>query len=76
MSEMECKDYVKRLLANTGWELETAPPTTIGGVDLIAQRPDEMGLDSIRYVHCKNYPYTVGVDAVRELHGVLPRPLP
>ena len=51
MSGIEFKAYVKRLLENTGWEVETAPPTIIDGVDLIARRYDEMGLKSLSYVH-------------------------
>jgi hypothetical protein len=49
MSGMEFRAYVKRLLENTEWEVETAPPTGIGGVDLIARRLDEMGLELILF---------------------------
>jgi len=73
---MEFKAYVKRLLKSKRWEVETTPSTGEGSIDLIARRHDEMGLESIRYVQCKNYPFPVGVDAVRELHGILPRQLP
>ena len=73
---MEFKAYVKRLLENTGWAVETTPSTGEGSEDLIARRHDEMDLESIRYVQCKNCPFPVGVDVVRELHGVLPRQLP
>ena len=63
-------------MENTGWEVETAPPTIIGGVDLIGRRYDEMGLKSLSYVQCHYHAYPMGVDAVRELHGVLSRQLP
>jgi hypothetical protein len=73
MSGIEFEKYVKKLLENKEWEVEETPPTRDGGVDLIARRYDEMGLESILYVQCKNYASPVGVDVVRELNGVLPR---
>jgi hypothetical protein len=76
MSGIEFEEYVKKLLENKGWEVEATPPTRDGGIDLIARRYDEMGLDSILYVQCKNHAYPVGVDVVRELNGVLPRQSP
>ena len=75
-SRVEFAEYIKRLLKSKRWEVETTPSTGEGSIDLIARRHDEMGLESIRYVQCKNYPFPVGVDAVRELHGILPRQLP
>ena len=75
MSGIEFEDYVKKLLESKGWEVEATPPTRDGGVDLIARRDDEIGLESILYVQCKNYASPVGVDVVRELNGVLPRQL-
>jgi SNF2 family DNA or RNA helicase len=73
MSGIEFEHYVKKLLESKGWEVEATPPTRDGGVDLIARRHDEMGLESILYVQCKNYASPVGVDVVRELNGILPR---
>jgi hypothetical protein len=65
-------------MSNGYWRIpdgkwKTAPPTGIGGVDLIARRPDEMGLESILFVQCHQHAYPMRVDAVRELDGVLPR---
>jgi HJR/Mrr/RecB family endonuclease len=76
MSSVEFEKYVKKLLEDKGWEVEETPPTRDGGVDLIARRHDEMGLESVLYVQCKNHSYPVGVDIVRELNGVLPRQSP
>ncbi|MBM4275513.1 MAG: hypothetical protein FJ134_13790 [Deltaproteobacteria bacterium] len=76
MSGIEFEEYVKKLLESKGWEVEATPPTRDGGVDLIARRHDEMDLESVLYVQCKNHAYPVGVDVVRELNGVLPRQLP
>jgi len=73
MSGIEFEEYVKKLLESKGWEVEGTPPTRDGGVDLIARRHDEIGLESILYMQCKNYASPVGVDVVRELNGVLPR---
>jgi SNF2 family DNA or RNA helicase len=76
MSGIEFEEYVKKLLEGKGWKVEATPPTRDGGVDLIARRYDEMGLESLLYVQCKNHAYPVGVDVVRELNGVLPRQSP
>jgi len=76
MSGGEFEEYVKKLLEKKGWEVEATHPTRDGGVDLFARRYDEMGLESVLYVQCKNHSYPVGVDVVRELNGVLPRQLP
>jgi hypothetical protein len=56
--------------------VETAPLTRIGGVDLIARRNDEIGLESMLYVQRHHHACPMGMDAVRELYGVLPRQLP
>ena len=43
-----------------------------GGVDLIASRVDEVGLEQTIYVQCKDHARPVGVEVVRELIGILP----
>lgn len=75
MSGLEFEDYVKRLLEHKGWRVETTPLTRDGGIDLIARRNDDVGVEVTLYVQCKNHSSPVGVDVVRELNGSLPRQL-
>jgi len=75
MSGLEFEDYVKRLLEHKGWRVETTPLTRDGGIDLIALRNDDVGVEVTLYVQCKNHSSPVGVDVARELNGSLPRQL-
>ncbi len=73
MSGIEFEAYVKRLLERKGWHVETTPVTRDGGIDLIARRDDEVGVQVTLYLQCKNHSSPVGVDVVRELNGALPK---
>ncbi|MGB4782928.1 restriction endonuclease, partial [Candidatus Methylomirabilis sp.] len=73
MSGVEFEEYVKRLLERKGWRVETTPLTRDGGIDLIARRDDDVGVEVTLYVQCKNHSSPVGVDVARELNGALPR---
>ena len=75
MSGVEFERYVKRLLERKGWRVETTPLTRDRGIDLIARRADEVGVEMTLYVQCKNHAVPVGVEVVRELNGALPQPL-
>jgi len=75
MSGVEFERYVKRLLERKGWRVETTPLTRDRGIDLIARRADEVGVEMTLYVQCKNHASPVGVEVVRELNGALPQPL-
>jgi hypothetical protein len=75
MSGVEFEEYVKRLLERKGWRVETTPLTRDGGIDLMARRDDEVGVEVTLYVQCKNHSSPVGVDVVRELNGSLPKQL-
>jgi len=75
MSGVEFEVYVQRLLERKGWRVETTPLTRDRGIDLIARRDDEVGVEMTLYVQCKNHASPVGVDVVRELNGALPRQL-
>jgi hypothetical protein len=60
------------LLRKLGWTVETTPRSRDGGVDLIATRMDQTGIEECLYVQCKDHARAVGVEVVRELLGVLP----
>jgi len=76
MGGVEFEGYVKGLMERRGWRVETTPVTRDGGIDLIARREDDVGLEMTLYIQCKNHSSPVGVDVVRELNGALPRQHP
>lgn len=73
LSGVDFELHVKRLLERKGWRVESTPPTRDGGIDLIARRHDDVGVEVVLYVQCKNHASPVGVDVIRELNGALPR---
>jgi hypothetical protein len=76
MSGVEFEGYVKRLLERKGWHVETTPLTRDRGIDLIARRQDEVGVEMTLYIQCKNHASPVGVEVARALNGALPKHLP
>jgi hypothetical protein len=73
MTGVEFEGYVQHLLEHKGWHVETTPLTRDGGIDLIALREDDVGLEVRLYIQCKNHSSPVAVDVVRELNGALPK---
>ena len=69
---LELEDRCARVLSAAGWDVQHTPRTRDGGVDLVAERIDEMGLAERLFVQCKDHRRPVGVETVRELLGVLP----
>ena len=76
MSGVAFEEYVQGLMERRGWRIENTPVTRDGGIDLIARREDDVGLEVTLYIQCKNHSSPVGVDVVRELNGALPRQHP
>jgi superfamily II DNA or RNA helicase len=75
-SGVEFEERCARVLEARGWRVQRTPRSRDGGVDLIASRVDEVGLEQSLYVQCKDYARPVGVEVVRELIGILPVPQP
>jgi hypothetical protein len=75
MSGVEFEQYVQDLLQLKGWRVDTTPVTGDGGIDLIASRNDELGVEAVLFIQCKNHSRAVGVDIIRELNGALPAKL-
>ncbi|MGH2467678.1 MAG: restriction endonuclease, partial [Candidatus Limnocylindrales bacterium] len=69
---LELEDRCAQVLSTRGWHVERTPLSRDGGVDLIATRVDEVGIESEIWVQCKDHARPVGVEVVRELVGVLP----
>jgi HJR/Mrr/RecB family endonuclease len=76
LSGVEFERYVQRLLERKGWRVETTPLTRDRGIDLIARRKDEVGVEMLLYIQCKNHASPVGVEIARALNGALPKHLP
>jgi HJR/Mrr/RecB family endonuclease len=75
LSGVEFERYVQRLLERKGWRVETTPLTRDRGIDLIARRKDEVGVELTLYIQCKNHASPVGVEIARALNGALPKHL-
>lgn len=75
LSGVEFERYVQRLLERKGWRVETTPLTRDRGIDLVARRKDEVGVELTLYIQCKNYASPVGVEIARALNGALPKHL-
>lgn len=62
---------VAELMAGKGWDVEWTGRTKNTGVDVIAIRTDELGINSRFLVECKRYNKfnKVGVELVRTLYG-------
>ena len=73
MTGLEFENYVQRLLEGKKWRVERTPLTRDGGIDLIAKRCDDIGVELTLYIQCKNHVVPVGVEVIRALNGVLPK---
>lgn len=69
---LELEARCEAILRGNGWSVETTPRSRDGGVDLIATRFDEIGLEQKVYVQCKDHARPVSVEVIRELLGVIP----
>jgi len=69
---LELEERCAAILKQRGFRVEGTPRSNDGGIDLIASRTDEVGIDQWLYIQCKDHARPVGVDVVRELLGALP----
>jgi SNF2 family DNA or RNA helicase len=69
---LELEERCATILRAKGWSVEKTPRSRDGGIDLIATRIDEIGLEQRIYLQCKDHARAVGVEVVRELLGVIP----
>lgn len=69
---LELEERCATILHAKGWSVEKTPRSRDGGIDLIATRTDEIGLEQRIYLQCKDHARAVGVEVVRELLGVIP----
>jgi len=71
-SGIEFEERCARVLEARGWRVQRTSQSRDGGADLIASRVDEVGLELTIYVQCRDHPFPVGVEVVRDLIGILP----
>ena len=60
------------ILEARGWAVRRTPVSRDGGIDLVATKADEVGIEQTMFVQCKDHATAVGVEVVRELLGVIP----
>ncbi len=75
-SGIALEDRCAAILEARGWHVQRTPVTRDGGVDLVATKLDEVGIEQTMFVQCKDHAVAVGVEVVRELLGVLPTERP
>lgn len=69
---LELEARCAQILERRGWKVERTPRSRDGGVDVIGSRNDEVGIEQLIYVQCKDHMRPVGVQLVREFIGALP----
>jgi len=72
MTGRQFEDFVDRLFRDLGYDTELTQASRDGGVDVIAQVDDVVGVTTTLYIQCKNHASPVGVEAVRAIAGVVP----
>jgi SNF2 family DNA or RNA helicase len=71
MGGVQFENHVQRLIERRGWHVQTTPLSRDGGIDLIATRTDNLGIEVTLYVQCKNHVAPVTVETIRELNGAM-----
>lgn len=64
--------WLRDRLHSQGFSAELTPRSRDGGIDIRAERVDELGIASLLLIQCKNQQAPVGVAVVRELRGAMP----
>lgn len=71
-SGLELEERCAAIMERRGYRVVRTSRSRDGGIDLIASRSDEVGIEQQLYIQCKDHARPVGVEVVRELIGVLP----
>ncbi|MEK0325761.1 MAG: SNF2-related protein, partial [Nitrosopumilus sp.] len=71
-SGLELEERCTRILELHGWAVQRTSISRDGGVDVIGRKVDEVGIEEVIYIQCKDHARPVGVSVVRELIGVIP----
>lgn len=69
MSGHEFEHWVAGVLKANGWKADVTPASNDGGIDIIAQQPEEGGYSDAIAIQCKHYKKPVGVAHIRQLQG-------
>lgn len=66
----EFEHWLRSQLQRLGYQASLTPRSRDGGVDIIASRLDEIGIESKLLIQCKSTTGPTGVRVIRELRGV------
>lgn len=72
MSSRDFEDWLAVRLRAQGFAVKQTPASYDGGLDLIAWRQEEFGLETRLWIQCKNRQAPAGVTILRELRGAVP----
>lgn len=72
MTGEEFEHWLRLQLEHLGYQASLTQRSHDGGIDVIASRKDEVGLESTLLIQCKCTQSVVGVDVVRGLRGAIP----
>jgi len=72
MTAREFEEFVESLFRDLGYRTELTQQSRDGGVDVVAQRDDVVGVTTTLYIQCKNHASPIGVEVVRAIAGVVP----
>lgn len=72
LSPREFEELIASIFSNEGYEINLTPATRDGGIDVIAERKNNLDLPDQWIIECKRYrkDHKVSVDSVRQLAGV------
>ncbi len=66
------EEWLAERLRDQGFDVTLTPRSRDGGIDIVAERCDAIGVETRLMIQCKNLSQPVGVAAARELRGVVP----
>lgn len=69
------EDWLAERLREQGLNVTLTPRSRDGGIDIVAERSDAIGVVTRLMIQCKNLSQPVGVAVVRELRGTIPERL-
>ena len=72
MSSRDFEDWLAVRLRAQGFAVKQTPASYDGGLDLIAWRQEELGLETRLWIQCKHRQAPAGVTILRELRGAVP----
>jgi len=76
MSGEDLEHWLQTQLNLLGYDARLTPRSRDGGIDILATRADEIGIETHLLIQCKNTSAPTGVEVVREVRGAVPERCP